>query len=63
VGTRARISDTRKLHIANIYKVWRAVESSLEDNQSAGSYRLKVVTECKSPLGEAGKGDPEYRVR
>jgi len=50
VETRTRISDKGKLHIANIYKVWLAVELSLKDNQSAGPYRVEVVTECKSHL-------------
>ncbi|KAF2124001.1 hypothetical protein P153DRAFT_371305 [Dothidotthia symphoricarpi CBS 119687] len=48
--TEARVSDAGKSFVANVHKVWRAVEMSLEIKDSEGPYRVEVVTECKSHL-------------
>jgi hypothetical protein len=62
--TGARISDTGKLHITNMHKVWRAIELSLENKDSEGPYRVEGITECKSHLNklEAEIQSMEYRI-
>lgn len=50
IETRARVSDTGKLHIANMHKIWRAIETSLENTASEGPYRVEAMTECKFHL-------------
>lgn len=44
------LSPEAKAHIANMNKIWQAIQSSLENTVSDGPYRIEMIRECRSHL-------------